>query len=380
MSARVAIFLPSLRGGGAERVAVNLAGDFSRRGLRVDLLLARAEGPYLERLPSTVRVVDFAASRVAWTVPKLMRYLRAERPRAVLSMIANANVCAAWARRAARSPARLVLREPNTVSQVVAHPRSLRERSLPWFLRRFYPWADAVVVNSHGSARDLIETVGIPAAKVHVIPNPIDLDAVRAAAQEPPPLALSTEPPTIVAVGRLTPQKGYEDLIRAFQRVRSARSVRLIILGEGEDRAALERLVRELDLADSVALPGFCDNPWSVIARAALFVLSSRWEGQPNALMEAVALGVPIVATDCPSGPREILLDGQLGALVSVGDPVELAAAMLAALSKPGDREALRQRAEDFAVRRVAAEYLRVMGIEPPAEPAAGSRSPGGSR
>ena len=361
---RVGLFLPSLRGGGAERVALNLAAEFVRRGLEVDLVLAQAEGPYLDRLPPEVRVEDLAARHVIQAIPGLTRYLRRRRPAAVLSTLGNANIALILAGRRERSWTRLILREPNTVSRAADHPRGLRERLLPWFIRRYYPRADAIIANSLGSARDLTDKLAIPRSLVHVISNPLDLAAIRRQALAEPEVDLGpADPPWIVAVGRLTHQKGFADLLRAFALLRARRPARLMILGDGEEREALTRQVDELDLGDSVSMPGFSTNPWAVIARSSLFVLSSLWEGQPNALMEAVALGVPVVATDCQSGPREVLLDGELGGLVAVGAPEELAWAMENSLAQDHDAGVLQRRAEEFAVERIGRKYLQVMGI-----------------
>ncbi len=363
-SQRVGIFLPSLRGGGAERVALNLAVEFVRRGLEVDLILAQAEGPYLERLPPEVRVENLAVRRVMAGIPRLSRYLRRRRPAAVLSTLGNANVALIVAGRRVRGVTRLILREPNTVSRAAAHPRGLRERLLPWFIRRYYPRADAIIANSVGSARDLTGRLAIPEPLVHVISNPLDLAAIRRQAEEEPAFELAPgDRPWVVAAGRLTRQKGFADLLRAFALLRARRPARLMILGEGEEREALTRLVAQLDLKSSVTLPGFSDNPWAVVARSSLFVLSSLWEGQPNALMEAVALGVPVVATDCESGPREVLLDGALGGLVPVGEPERLAQAMEESLASRHDPAVLQRRAREFAVERIGEQYLRVMGL-----------------
>ncbi len=361
---RVGIFLPSLRGGGAERVAVNLAGEFVRRGLEVDLILAQAEGPYLERLPPEVRVEDLAVRRVMQAIPGLTRYLHRRRPAAVLSTLGNANIALILAGRRLRGTTRLVLREPNTVTRAAAHPRGLRERLLPWFIRRYYPRADAIIANSLGSARDLTQRLAIPEPLVHVISNPLDLAAIRRQAEDEPAIDLGPrDSPLVVAAGRLTHQKGFADLLRAFALLRARRPARLIILGEGEERESLMRLVEHLALASSVSFPGFSVNPWAVMARSSLFVLSSLWEGQPNALMEAVALGVPVVATDCEAGPREVLLDGALGGLVPVGQPERLARAMEESLVQRHDPALLKRRAEEFAVERIGAQYLRVMGV-----------------
>jgi glycosyltransferase involved in cell wall biosynthesis len=207
----------------------------------------------------------------------------------------------------------------------------------PYLQRTFYPWASSVVAVSRGAADDLARTSGLPRDRVQVVYNPVITPTMIALAGQTPdhPWFAPGQPPVILGVGRLTRQKDFPTLLRAFAEVRRRRAARLIILGEGEDRSALEALARELGVAGDVALPGFRDNAMAYMARSALFVLSSAWEGLPTVLIEALAAGTRVVSTDCPSGPREILEDGRLGLLVPVGDPAALAEAMIDTLDQP---------------------------------------------
>ncbi|MGB9554008.1 MAG: glycosyltransferase, partial [bacterium] len=309
MMDKLALFLPSLHGGGAERVKVNLAQGFAERGLKVDLVLAKAEGPYLSRVSSKVRVVDLRAKRVLYSLPALVQYLRRERPAALLSALNHANVVAIWAKKLACVKTRLVATEHTVLSQSTENTSSLRGRLMPLLIRLFYPWADAVVAVSRGVAEDLSSMTGLPLNKIKVIYNPVITPELFAKAEEPVdhPWFRPGEPPVILGVGRLTAAKDFPTLIRAFALVHKERPARLMILGEGEDRPELEALVRELGLEQDVALPGFVENSYKYMKRAAVFVLSSRWEGLPTVLIEALALGTPVVSTDCPSGPKEIL-------------------------------------------------------------------------
>jgi glycosyltransferase involved in cell wall biosynthesis len=336
-SKKVALFLPSLSGGGAEKVMVNLARGFVERGLRVDLVLAKAEGPYLSQVPKEVRVVDLGARRVLYSLPGLVRYLRRERPQAMLSALNHANVVAIWAKSLTRVKIRLVVAEHNTLSLSTKNSPSIKGRLMPLLIKTFYPQADAIVAVSHGVAEDLVTQTGLPREKVKVIYNPVVAPELFAKAEEPldHPWFRPGEPPVILGVGRLTKQKDFPTLIRAFALVRKECRARLMILGEGEDRPKIEALVRELGLEEDVAMPGFVDNPYKYIKRAVVFVLSSQWEGLPTVLIEALALGTPVISTDCPGGSREIL--GVLGAhqqgkLVPPADPKELAKAILAIL------------------------------------------------
>jgi glycosyltransferase involved in cell wall biosynthesis len=356
----IAFFLPSLYGGGAERVIINLAQGITERGHPVDLVLAAAEGAFLSQLPPAVRLVDLRAPRVLRSLGPLARYLRHERPRVLVSSLSHANLIALWAARLAGRTTPVVVTEHNTLSAV---EQSLLERRLwPPALRMFYPWASHVVAVSQGAADDLARTSGLRRDRMEVIYNPVITPVMMSLARQAPnhPWFAPGQPPVILGVGRLTRQKDFPTLLRAFAEVRRQRSARLIILGEGEERPALEALAAELGLADDVALPGFLENAMAYMASSVLFVLSSLWEGLPTVLIEALAAGARVISTDCPSGPREILQGGRLGALVPVGDVAALAAAMVDALDHPSGTvpaDALKPFTRDAAVDN----YLRVI-------------------
>ncbi len=332
---KLAIFLPSLNGGGAERAMLNLAHGLAECGYAVDLVLAQAKGPYLGDVHEPIRVVDLRASRVLTSLPALARYLRREQPTAMLSALDYANVVALWARRLVGIPRRVVVNEQNTLSRSARNSARWRQRMVPHLVKRFYPWADYVIGNSQGVADDLVQVTGLPRERIKILYNPIVTPEVREKARAPLNHAWfeADQPPVLLAVGRLTKQKDFPTLIRAFAQVRQTRPARLLILGEGPDRPALEALVNQLGLEDDVALPGFVENPYAYMSRASLYVLSSRWEGLPTVLVEALYCGPPIIATDCPSGPREILADGQHGLLVPVGDVTALTQAIEAGLA-----------------------------------------------
>jgi glycosyltransferase involved in cell wall biosynthesis len=358
---RLAIFVPGLCGGGAERAMLKLARGIAERGYAVDLVLARAEGPYLAEVPESVRLVNLKASRVLISLPALVRYLRRERPEALLSVL-HANVIALWARRLAGVPTRVVVSERNTLSHDARRSPDLRVRLEPQLARRFYPWADGIVAVSKGVADDLAQVTGIPRQRIQVIYNPIVTPDMREKAQAPlkHPWFVPGEPPMLLAVGRLTAQKDFPTLIQAFARVRELRPARLLILGEGQERPALEALVRQLGLEQDVSLPGFVVNPYPYMAQASLFVLSSRWEGLPGVLIEALYCGTPLISTDCPSGPREILAGGQYGELVPVGDAAALARAIettLASKTPHPPRESWRP----FELEVVVSQYINTL-------------------
>lgn len=359
---KVAVFVPSLRGGGAERVMLDLAHGFAERGISTDLVLPQVEGPYLSEVRPDVRIVNLKARRVLASLPGLVRYLRRERPDALLATLTHANLIALWARRLSGVPTRVVVREANTLTQVTRGAGRDRRRLFPFLVRRFYPWADGIVAVSTGVAQDLETSMGGTRGRMQILPNPVLTPELTSKAAEPlkHPWFGVGQPPVLLGVGRLSKQKDFYTLIRAFDRLRRARAARLLILGEGPERAGLEALVAELGLSDQVMLPGFASNPFAYMARAGVFVLSSAWEGMPGALIQAVACGAPVVATDCESGPREVLQGGRYGRLVPVGDPAALAAAIQATLEQPR-AAAPPEAVERFTRNAAVSGYLEVL-------------------
>jgi glycosyltransferase involved in cell wall biosynthesis len=358
----IAIFLPSLRGGGAERVMLNLALGLTERGYPVDLVLAAAQGTFLEQLPARVRVVDLAAGKVLPSLGPLTRYLRAERPKVLVSSMSHANVVALWAARLSGRATPVIVTVHNTMSQASRQQTRLRRYFWRQLLRTFYPWAARVVTVSRAAADDLAQSSGLPRDRMEVVYNPVITPGFMELAQKTPdhPWFAPGQPPVILGVGRLTRQKDFPTLVRAFAEVRRSHPARLMILGEGEARPQLEALIRELGVTGDVALPGFREDATAYMRSAAVFVLSSAWEGLPTVLVEALAAGARVVSTDCPSGPREILQDGRLGALVPVGNPTALANAMIDALVEPGDPIAP-DALDPFTLDAAVEHYLRLI-------------------
>ena len=362
----IAFFLPTLCGGGAERVAVNLAEGMASRGHAVDLVVATAEGELAGEVPPAVRLVDLKAGRVLRSLPSLASYLRREQPRVVLSSMGHANIVSLWAARVAGRGTPVVVTVHNTMSQSGREQGAAGARVWAGLMRTFYPWAAEIVAVSEGAATDLARTTGLPRERVRVVYNPVITSALlsRAAGASEHPWLAPGQPPVVLGVGRLTSQKNFALLLHAFATVRRARETRLLILGEGEQRSELEALAVRLGIAGDVALPGFRDDAAACMAGAAVFVLSSAWEGLPTVLIEALAVGTRVVSTDCPSGPREILQDGRLGALVPVGDADALARALLRTLEQPRTpvpAEALAPFMSSAAVDR----YLSLIGSHP---------------
>ncbi len=360
---KVAIVASFSGTGGVERMISNLSAGFAGLGTKVDLLMIRKDNlQYLRPTPS-MRLLPLSASHNLSAIPEIASYLRRERPDAVLAAKDRAILAVAVARRLAGSRCRVVGRLGTTVSAGISH----RSVAAKWLrktaMRRAHAMIDATICVSKGVAADLASITGLPLEKFPVVPNPVVTPDLFEKAARPAPHPWLAEPgvPVIVGMGRLTKQKGFDVLIRAFASVRRSAEVRLLILGEGRERERLEAAARELGIAEEVDLPGFTPDPYPILARASLFVLSSRWEGSPNALTEALALGVPAVATDCPSGPREILQDGRVAPLVPVDDHAALASAILEVLAAPPDEETLKAAAAPYSQEASARRYLEIM-------------------
>ncbi|MFQ5668355.1 MAG: glycosyltransferase [Candidatus Binatia bacterium] len=384
--ARLAVFLPSLLVGGTQRRTLRLAHACAARGYAVDLVVVRPRGPFRQELSPLVRLVSLNPwwTHLPWSArrhdnrtfenaPALARYLRRIKPDVLLSTSNHSNRIALLAHHLARVPTRLVLTVGNHLSPPdrSAAARSMRLLRL-WLARWWYPWADAIVAVSDGVADNVAQVTGLPRTRITTIYNAVVTADLEAKMQAPlaHPWFVPGAPPVLLGAGRLTAQKDFPTLLRAYARVRAVRDARLVILGDGKKRRQLEALARKLGLEAEIDLPGFVTNPFAYMARAAVFVLSSRWEGFSNVIAEALACGCPVVSTDCPSGSAEILADGTYGRLVPVGDDVKLAAAILCTLETPPDRQRLRARAEHFSVERATDRYLEVMlgtGGRPPA-------------
>lgn len=332
---RLLLVLPSLERGGGEHVLLELARAFVAAGREVHVAALLGGGPLRNQVPSGVTLheligTDYVAKGfgLAWRAfPKLVLLVRTLRPDAVLSTITGTNLLTVLACMRARAGSRVVLRE---ASSLVNARSVLKRAAMRWLYRR----VDAVVAVSTGVAEDL-RRLGIPDGCIHVIHNPVDCQRLRRLAEIGPSFPEATKAPYIIALGRLTEAKDYPSLLQAYASSKLRWTHRLVIVGGGELLDHLHDLARELGVADHVLLAGEIGNPFRVLAGAALLVLSSRWEGYPNVLLEALALGVPVVATDCPHGPREILDDGRYGHLVPLGDAEALAAAMDVEFQRP---------------------------------------------
>jgi glycosyltransferase involved in cell wall biosynthesis len=351
--------------GGISHVMLNLMNALVDEGVQVDLLLNHTRIPELANVRDEINVVALGETDGFMRIPALVSYLRKNQPTVLLANREPAVRTATVALRYSGASTRIAIRVGMAISVALRRrhlfKRWLRQSAIMYCYRR----ADSIIANSHGVAEDIAAITGIAMEEIHVINNPTVSANIFDQAKEETghPWLTHGNPPVIMGVGRLARQKNFSTLMRAFAKVRAQRECRLIILGEGKERAALTALGSNLGIQDDIDMPGFVPNPFAYMSRATLFVLSSAWEGCPNVLIQALALGLPVVATDCRSGPREILANGRYGPLVPVGDVDRLAREMLCTLNHPLDKAFLESAADRFRIRDNARAYLAAMGI-----------------
>lgn len=392
----VALLFGSFKGGGVARVMLLAAEELLRRGFAVDLVVGKNRGELQDEVPEGAKVLELgtdpkwmAFGKAAFAdpgglgpllkwrlpgkmrhLPSLVRYFRGTRPDAVFAATAPFNLMAVWARRLAHLEIPVVVSEHNQLSGDTVGDRQWRYDCPPSLLFRGYMQSDGIVAVSDGVADELTEHAGVPGSRIATVYNPVVGSFLETRARDAMdhPWFAPGQPPVIIGAGALKPQKDFPTLIRAFARVRERRPARLVILGgirnPGKDTEYVEELrslPSALGVADDVDFTGFVTNPFAYMSRADLFVLSSRWEGLGNVLIEALACGCPAVSTDCPSGPAEILDHGRVGPLVPVGDDEALADAMIKVLDAPPSPKMLKERTTFFTVENSVDRYLELL-------------------
>jgi glycosyltransferase involved in cell wall biosynthesis len=383
--ARLALVLRALDGGGMQRCMLELSEAFAERGCNVSLLVGDAGGPLRGRVPQAVDLLPLRAQPplaaratvlrllgrealplLGVSSPRMLRHLtalacelRRLNPQAVLAMGTQSNLAALWARDIANIKTRVVLCECTTLSVAAGHSRRRFRGAYPALVGSHYPAADAIVAVSDAVADDLAATAHLPRSAITAIPNWVTTDVAVAAGPAPDhPWFAAGAPPLVLGVGRLHWQKDFATLIRAFALLRNRRPARLVILGEGPERGYLEQLAEASGVAAEVHFAGFVANPFAWMARASVLAVTSVSEGFGNVIVEALACGLPVVSTDCPGGPSEILGAGRFGRLVPVGDAAALCDAMEQAIIDPPDAGPLKRRAADFSLSAASGRYL----------------------
>lgn len=360
---RVAVFVPTMHGGGAERAMLMFSRELLKLGFLVDLLTVRFEGPLRELVPHGVSVIDLRSRRASFATFQLARYLRRHKPLALYSTIMNANVVASLAGFLAGGRTKTIVRESNAP---LSSPKSTWARWLTFKTApHLYRFSHGVIAVSQGVADELEVLAPSISNKTRVISTPVLSDDVidQGAELVDHPWFTQHDKPIILSAARLEPHKGFLTLVRAFSKTLARKEARLVILGEGTLQQAIEEEVRTLGLEDHVAMLGFKRNPFAYMSRADVFALASEFEGLPNVLVQAMAFGTPIVATDCRSGPAEILQGGRFGTLVPVNDEDALAHGLLHALTLPRQEEAMAYARATYGAERATHEYLAMAGL-----------------
>jgi len=358
----ISLLLPDLRGGGAERVCVDLAHAFAAAGHRVEFVLMEAAGEFLPEAQRAFSVVDLGVRKTRQVPLRLARYMRTRQPDALIAHMWPLTSVAVAARLVSGQQTRLLLVEHITLTRQYASWGRLHALFMSTTMSATYRFADRIAAVSEGSTIDMARLARLPSDLVTVLHNPIPQRPMP----NPEAIAMADNvwscPPgqRILTVGSLKDQKNHSLLLRAFAAM-SPPDARLMLLGKGEGEAGLRALASNLGILDRVIFAGFHVDPSPFYATADLFVLSSDYEGFGNVIVEALSFGVPVVSTDCPSGPAEILEGGRWGTLVPVGDAEALAAAIDRALATLHDPDALKRRAADFAPEIAARRYLDLL-------------------
>jgi glycosyltransferase involved in cell wall biosynthesis len=385
---KIVFFVSSFRAGGGEKQMVELANAFAARGEKVDLLVLKPVGPLSDAVNSSVRIVSLERRRILFSLFPLISYLGHEQPGVVVALDEYTHLLTIVARgihtlnHRSAPPIRVVLRVGNMLGELFNRYEG-KSKALPFLVRRLYKHADCIIANSLGVADDVILFTAIEPARVRVIYNPKPRAEILERAKEPAghPWLDHKELPVVLGVGRLRVQKNFPLLIRAFAQVNKKIPARLVIIGTGREESRLQALVRELGLGESVSLPGYQENPYAFMSKADVFAFPSLWEGLPNALLEALVVGLPAIAADCPSGPREILAPetdhraqrsagleyAAYGVLTAVGDEQALVEALTVMLSDNALRQkyaqAGRERSAHFDAQDIIGQYVEALGI-----------------
>ena len=360
MKEKIVFFLPSLEPGGTERNVVNLINYLHDEGRIVSLVLGNKKGDFIKDVKAGIPIIDLNASSSLRLFFTLERYFKAQKPDIFISAFPRINIIVLAAKIFSRSTTKVMITEHSVFSMLPVIARNAWRRAfarafMPPLAKMLYPKADAIICVSRGIAQDLSNIIG-GAPKINVVYNPIINDTVYELADLPPdhPWFLNPTTPVILAVGRLVACKDYPTLLKAFALVVQTQPAHLVILGDGPEKEALECLANKMGLSGQVAFLGFKKNPYAYMKRASVFALSSLQEGFGNVIIEAMACGTPVVSTDCPVGPGEIITHKESGMLVPVASPEALAKAIVAILSDAS----LAQR---FSTRgKIRAEYFTV--------------------
>lgn len=358
MKRKVAIIVPSMGGGGAERVILNIINNIDKTKFHITLILTKKEGKYVELISSDISVIDLDSKRVRYSLIKIIKQINLIRPDVILSTLGHLNIALLAIKHFLKGEPKIIVREANTPSKNMSSLSCPKKLIYSYLYKYLYSKADIIVAQCQEMKDDIVKYFNISSHKVKCIYNPLDLEKIKLNREENNPYLGNKI--NIVSVGRLTYQKGFDILLKAFK-VFSKRvpNAHLTILGEGELKDDLWEQAVNLEIIDKVTFTGFKNNPYPYFYYADIYVLSSRWEGFPNTLLEALACGTKVVATDCKSGPREIIgEDYQYGILVNEGDYLSLADGIMMALSEENKTQ---DRANFFSIKKIIKDYEEIL-------------------
>ncbi|MFH0846029.1 MAG: glycosyltransferase [Patescibacteria group bacterium] len=377
-SKRIAFYTIALHSGGGERVLLDLAQGFVEDGFKVDLLLFRREGSLKDKVDSRINIIELESSRIAFSIFPIIKYLREKKPLFILGTSEHANLILILAKMISMTKTKIFVRVGMTFSDLFKQYKNKRDRLIPFLIKFLYPYADKIIANSQNVAFDLERVSKIPKNKIQVIYNPKFISEIEKRAVQGE--WKYSDKFTILAIGRLQKQKDFETLIKAFSLVKQKIDAQLIILGEGGEKDNLNNLIYELNLRGYVYLVGFVENPYLYMKNADVFVSSSLWEGFSNALVEAGILSLPIIATDCGSGSRELLAPRsdfnktlekgkieyvQNGILVAKQDIEKIAEAIICLFEDEVLRkkysERIQKQSQKFEIKKILEEYKKLI-------------------
>ncbi|MFP8958345.1 glycosyltransferase [Natrialbaceae archaeon A-CW3] len=359
-STSVSLFIPDLSIGGAERVFVNLANGLADENLDVELVLLHKQGGFLSYVSNDVEVIELGASRLRYAIPSLSNHIQSKNVSNLITGMTFPNCVTILSKALVRvkKSVNVIITEHNTQSE----KNDVGTKVQLSIARILYRGADQVIAVSEGVAEDVSEWCNLHKDSIQTIYNPIvNESTIFEDFPMPDHHAYSTNKDILLGVGRLVEQKNFPLLLEAFNRIESDRDVELVILGEGPKRSELEQKAEDLDCSSVIHFPGFVDDPYPYFAHSDVFVLSSKWEGFGNVLVEAMACGTPVVSTNCPNGPSEILADGEYGTLVPIGQPDTMAVSIQKELVDPISKTKLQNRALDFSVSKISKQYMEYL-------------------
>lgn len=358
---KIVLFIRALHGGGAQRAMVRYANALSDRGYDTTVLVLNASGAFKAELSDKVTLITLSANRILTAIPAIIKELKRIKPEVVMVTEPACNIAMIIARYLSGIETRLLIREGLFPSVAVKESPYFQTRLSYKLAPYLYKKADIIVAIASEMADDLSSFLNIPREKITLIPiNPVVTPKLYELANEKVnhPWLIEKNKPVIISVGRLEAQKDFKTLVNAFCLLRKDVDCKLIIIGDGTLQEELTQQIKMSGYEDDIDLAGFSVNPFSFMSNADLLVLSSRYEGLPNTLIEALACGVPSVATDCKSGPRDIFDNGKFGLLVPVGDEVQMATAMKQTLDSPIDRNILKERGAEYTLDKSIDAYL----------------------